>query len=455
MSSAPPVHPLLAPTAASSAAAPAVAPNPRIGAAPAFAMLVSNMVGTGVFTALGFQVLTVTSGFALLALWVIGGVLSLTGALAYAELGAALPHSGGEFVYLRRAWAPWVGFLGGWVSMTAGFAAPIALAGIAFGRYVAALVPVTAYQASLAILVFVALVHWSALHIARRFQVIATSVTIALIAGFIVWGLLAGPSEPIGFAPSAAAWREISSAPFAVSLIYVIFAYTGWNSIGYIAGDVQRPAELIPRTVTASIAVVSTLYVLLNWVFLRTVPLELLGGTVEVGALSASRIGGAAGGRWMSGVIAMTLVATISGLTMAGSRVTQAVCAGTPRLARLGVESPTGVPRAALALQFALVALLILTGAFETVLAYTGFVLNLSSLVTVVGLMRLRRTEPDLPRPFRVPWYPLTPLLFVGLSCWMLVFVLMQRPLVLAATALTLLTGAAVYRLTGARSSRL
>ncbi len=420
-----------------------------VGAATAFAMLISNMVGTGVFTALGFQVLTVHEGFALLSLWVFGAVLSLTGALSYAELGAALPHSGGEFVYLGRAWRPWVGFLGGWVSMTAGFAAPIALAGIAFGRYASALLPVTEMQASLAVLVFVAIVHWSTLRAARRLQVFATTATVVLIASFIVLGLAIGPVQPLSFAPTRAAFAEIVSAPYAVSLIYVIYAYTGWNSIGYIAGDVKDPHRLIPRTVTGSVGVVAALYVLLNWVFLRTVPLSALGGTVEVGALSASRIAGDAGGRWMSGVIAMTLVARISGLTLAGSRATQAVCAGTPRLARIGAVSSNGVPRAALALQFALVAVLLLTGAFETVLAYAGFVLNLSSLVTVMGLLRLRRTEPQLDRPFLVPGYPFTPMLFIALSVWMLVFVLLQRPLVLGAAVLTLASGAAVYALAG------
>ncbi len=421
----------------------------RIGAATAFAMLVSNMVGTGVFTALGFQVLTVHSGFALLALWVIGGVLSLTGALSYAELGAALPRSGGEFVYLGRAWSPWVGFLGGWVSMTAGFAAPIALAGIAFGRYAAPLLAVSEMHASIGVLCFVALVHGSTWHATRRLQVVATSATVLLIAGFVVVGFSRGPLQPLSFAPTISAWSEIRSAPFAVSLIYVIYAYTGWNSIGYIAGDVLEPHRLIPRTVTASVGVVAALYMLLNWVFLRTVPIGDLAGTIEVGALSATRIAGASGGRWMSGVIATTLVATISGLTLAGSRATQAVCAGTPRLSRLGTLSANGVPRVALALQFGLVAVLLLTGAFETVLAYTGFVLNLSSLAAVVGLMHLRRTEPLLKRPFRVPVYPFTPLLFIALSVWMLVFVVAQRPLVLGATMLTLVSGAVVYRVAG------
>ena len=422
------------------------APAP-FGLASATALIVANMIGTGVFTSLGFQVAGTQSGFALLALWAVGGLLSLAGALCYAELGAMLPHSGGEYVYLSRAWSPTLGFVGGFVSITAGFAGPVALAAIAFGRYAAQVAPIPPLAGTIGVLVLVGSVQFLHARGAALFQLATSSITLAVIVAFVSTGLAIGPVEPISFAPSAAAWREIIAAPFAISLIYVIYAYHGWNAVGYVAGDVQNPQRVIPRAVIGAVLLVGTLYLLLHWVFLRTTPIEALSGTVEVASLSASRILGPIGGRIMSAMIAAVLVATVSGFLLAGSRVTQAVAADKPRLAWLAIRSADGVPRPALAFQIALIGLLIATSTFEQVLAYAGVVLNLMNLLAILGVMRLRKIAPELHRPFRVPFYPATPLLFAALSCWMIVFVIVQRPAVLLAALGTLGAGALLHRL--------
>ncbi|WKW12916.1 amino acid permease [Pseudogemmatithrix spongiicola] len=428
--------------------APQSDPQPTLrsfGLASATAVLISNMVGTGVFTSLGFQVVDLSSGFALLALWAVGGLLALSGALCYAELGAMYPRSGGEYVYLTEAWSPRLGFIGGFVSMTAGFAAPIAIAAMAFGRYAAQVLPVAPMLATAAVLALVAVVQWSGVSLARQFQVATTGSTLLIIAAFIVTGLVIGPVEPLSFAPDAEAFRQIATAPFAISLIYVVYAYTGWNAIGYVAGEVAEPQRTIPRAVVGAVLLVALLYLTLHFVFLRTVPLDALRGTVEVASLSATRILGVAGGRVMSALIALVLVATISGFLLAGSRVTQAVGEGTARLAWLGARGGDGVPRRALALQLALIALLIATASFETVLAYAGIVLNLMNLLAVAGLMKLRRAAPALARPFRTPLYPLVPLTFAALSTWMIAFVIWQRPSVILAALGTLVAGSALY----------
>jgi APA family basic amino acid/polyamine antiporter len=417
-----------------------------IGLPTALAVVISNMVGTGVFTSLGFQVVDLRTGFALLSLWALGGLLALTGALCYAELGAALPRSGGEFVYLSRAFHPALGFTGGWVSITAGFAAPIALAGMAFGRYAAQLVPLTPRQGAIVVLAIVAAVHLADLRLARWFQVTVTSLTVLLIVGFVAVGLLVGPRQPLAFAPSAPALAEIVTAPFAVSLVYVSYAFTGWNAAGYVAGEVRDPSRTIPRAIVGGVLTVTLLYLLLNWTFLRTSPIAELAGKVEVGAVAADFIAGPAGARAMSAVIALLLVATISALVLAGSRVTAAVGATLGPGAMLGRRSRDGVPRNAILFQFALIVLLLVTGSFEAVLTYAGVTLNLSSLLTVVGLVRLRRTAPDLPRPYRVPGYPLTPAIFAALSLWMLVFTARERPVAVLLAVATLATGMALHR---------
>jgi APA family basic amino acid/polyamine antiporter len=416
------------------------------GVATAFAVIVSNMVGTGVFTSLGFQVTGTRTGFALLALWVVGGLVALAGALCYAELGAALPQSGGEYVYLGRVYSPFLGFLGGWVSMTVGFAAPIALAGLAFGRYLSAVVPVPPLVASVLLLVGVGAVHAAELRLAHRFQVTVTTLELALIAGFLVAGLAHETPEIISFAPSAAALGELGTPSFAVSLIYVSFAYSGWNAAGYMAGEIARPQRVVPRALVAGTLVVTGLYLALNWTFLRTVPLDRLAGVVEVGALSATELFGQGGGRIMSGIFAALLVATVSAMVLAGSRVTEAVTRDLARLSRLGARTASGVPRNAILLQVGVTLLLLFTNSVEKVMAYAGFTLNLATLATVVGVWLLRRREPGLPRPYRAWGYPYTPIFFVGASLWTLAFVLAERPLASLAGLATLALGAVIYR---------
>lgn len=417
----------------------------QIGFSTAASVIIANMVGTGVFTSLGFQVLGTREGFALLALWAVGGVVALCGALSYAELGAAYPHSGGEYVYLGKIYSPLLGFLGGWVSMTVGFAAPIALAALAFGRYVSVVTAVPPLLGSVLVLVLVAAVHASDLQLARRFQVGLTTLELALIAGFIVAGVAYQTPEPISFAPSAQAWREMVQPAFAVSLIYVSYAFSGWNAAGYIAGEIHRPTRNIPLALVSGTSLVAMLYLVLNWTFLRTIPIGQLGGVVEVGALSAKAMFGPVGGRFMSGMIAMLLVATISAMVLAGSRVTEAVSRDLARLSMIGARTARNVPRNAILLQVGITLALLLTNSVERVMTYAGFTLNLNTLLAVVGLFIVRRREPHRVLPYRTWGYPVVPLVFIVVSVWTLGFVLTERPLASLAGLATVAAGVAIY----------
>lgn len=425
----------------------------HFGFAGATSVLVANMVGTGVFTSLGFQALDLHTGGALLSLWIVGGVVALCGAIAYAELGALLPRSGGEYVYLGQAWHPVAGFLGGWVSMTVGFAAPIALSSMAFGRYLSAIVPIDPRLSSLAMLAFVVAVHLAGLHAAKRFQIAITATQLFLVAAFIVAGVTFGSPVPLemGLA-SGAAVRELVSAPYAVSLVYVSFAFTGWNAAGYIAGEIVAPERTIPRAVVASTLLVTVLYLLLNFAFLRTVPLADVAGKVEVGALSARAMFGEWGGQAMSGIIAAVLLASISSMVIGSSRVTQAVAESLPQWRVLGARGADGVPRNAILAQGGLILILLLTNSFEAVMLYAGFTLNLMSLLTVLGMMRLRRTASVMVRPYRAWGYPLTPLIYVALSLWTLGTLLMQRPAASIAGLATVLVGLGIW-IVGNRSA--
>jgi basic amino acid/polyamine antiporter, APA family len=415
----------------------------QIGLAAAVAILISNMVGTGVFTSLGLQVSGTRTDFALLALWTLGGIVALCGAACYSELGAAMPRSGGEYVYLGEIFHPFVGFLGGWVSMTVGFAAPIALSGIAFGRYAAVFLPLTARQASLVAILALTAIHAASLRVARWFQVAVTSLIVLLIVTFIAAALWFPHPVALDLAPSRTAFHEIGEPAFAVSLIYVSYAYSGWNAASYVAGEIAEPERNIPRALFAGTAIVTGLYVLLNWAFLRTVPVSRLAGVVEVGALSAAAIFGPVGARIMSALIAVVMIGSMSGFVLAGSRVTQAIVADLPALRAIAAPSIGGVPRRAILVQVGLTLVLLLSNAFEPIVTYAGFTLELVTLLSIVGLIiRRRRNNPS---PVRAWGYPATALIYLAVSGWTLTFVVFERPLESLLGLVTLLVGALIY----------
>ena len=300
----------------------------KIGGVTATNIVIANIIGTGVFTSLGFQALDIKSGFSLLMLWVIGGVFALCGALCYGELGASMPKSGGEYRYLSDIYHPAIGFLSGWVSVAVGFAAPSALAAMAFGKYTAQILPVAEDGAvpaifAIAITIAVSLIHAQNLKIGSIFQNVTTGVKVAVIVVFILCGLLLADPQPLSFAPSAADLGTIASAPFAVSLVYVTYAYSGWNAAVYLASEIDEPAKNLPRSLLAGSAVVTLLYVLLNFVFLYSTPLEELAGEIEVGYIAATNIFGTVGATLMGGAISFGLVSSISSMVWAGPRVTQ------------------------------------------------------------------------------------------------------------------------------------
>lgn len=415
----------------------------QIGLTAAVAILISNMIGTGVFTSLGLQAEGTHTGFALLALWALGGVVALCGAACYAELGAAMPRSGGEYIYLGEIFHPFVGFLGGWVSLTVGFAAPIALSGIAFGRYAAVFLPLTPRQGSLLAILVLTGIHAASLKVARWFQVAVTALIVLLIATFIGAALVFPHPVPAIFAPTRAALGEIGMPAFAVSLIYVSYAYSGWNAASYVAGEIAEPQRNIPRTLFAGAGIVTVVYVLLNWAFLRTVPVPRLSGVVEVGALSARAIFGPDGERIMSAVILIVMVGSMSGFVLAGSRVTEAIVADMPALSAVAARSPGGVPRRAILAQVALTLVLLLTNAFEPLVTYAGFTLEIVQLLAIVGL--IVRRQKGVTSPVRAWGYPATALVYVAVSSWTLVFVVLQRPMESLFGILTLAVGAILY----------
>lgn len=422
-------------------------------------LIIANMIGTGVFTSLGFQLEVLRAGFPLLMLWVVGGVVALCGALAYAELGAALPRSGGEYAILSRGVHPAAGFVGGWVSATIGFAAPTALAAMTFGGYLGALLP----GASPRLLALVLVAGLTAAHMASRrssgtTQVSLTAVKLLLITGFCAAALLFGPAaQPVRFAPAPGDGALIAGRDFAVSLIYVNYAYTGWNAATYITGEIDRPQRTLPRILAGGTLVVLACYLALNATFLRAAPMDAMAGQLNVGAIAARALFGDAGARALTLVLSLLLVSTVSAMTLAGPRVLQAMGEDFPPFRALARTTADGIPAGAVLLQSLVAAAFILTGAFERVLVFSGFLLGLVSFATVATLFVLRWREPALARPYRAWGYPFTPLAYLAVMGWTLVHIVTERPTEAAAGGALVAVGVAAWggmrRQTGARTA--
>jgi APA family basic amino acid/polyamine antiporter len=409
-------------------------------------IVVANMIGTGVFTSLGFQVVDIKSGFTLLFLWMVGGVFALCGALSYGELGAAMPYSGGEYYYLSRIYHPVVGFLSGWVSVTVGFAAPIAAAAMALGAYFKSVFPIVSSIAiALAVVISVSLIHSKSKTFGSYFQQIFTILKVALIVILIVCGLFLAESQQLGFLPATRDVNLIFSSPFAISLVYVTYSYSGWNAAVYLASEIEEPEKNLPRSLIGGTLIVMGLYLLLNFIFLYTTPIDKLAGELDIGYIAASQIFGSVGAKIMGILISFGLISSISSMVLAGPRVTQAIGEDIPLFKMLARKNTSGIPYLAILVQLFIVTVLILTSSFEAVLAYLGFTLTLSSFMTVLGVFVYRFRYPDAPRPYQTWGYPFTPLIFLAISLWMLVFLLIDKPVESLTGMATLLIGLAVY----------
>ncbi len=412
----------------------------------AICLVIANMVGTGVFTSLGFQVLGIQSGFSLLFLWFVGGIFALCGALCYGELGSVMPRSGGEYHYLSKIYHPAIGFLSGWLSVTVGFAAPIAAASMALGKYTTSVFPgINEMAIALITVIAVSFVHTQNIKLGGSFQQIFTILKIALIVILIICGLIFANPQPLSFLPNANSFTDILSSPFAISLVYVSYSYSGWNAAIYLASEVKKPEKNIPRALIIGTAIVTVLYLLLNFIFLYTAPIEEMAGQLEVGAIAAKYIFGESGGKIMAFLIAFGLISSISSMILAGPRVTQVIGEDIPVFNFLAKKNKNGIPLYALLLQLFIVIVLIITASFETIINYLGFTLTLSSLLTVIGLFIHRDKYSEIPRPYKTWGYPITPIIFFNISVWILAFIIKDKPLVALWGLGTILLGLIVY----------
>jgi APA family basic amino acid/polyamine antiporter len=402
----------------------------KFSARTATAVIMANMIGTGVFTSLGFQLADIRSEFVLLMLWAVGGLTALCGALSYAELGAALPRSGGEYNFLGRIYHPAVGFVSGWISATIGFAAPTALVAITFGIYLASVFPaLSPVWLACGLVVVLTVAHATSRRSSGGVQRAFTAVKIILILGFcLLAALLVDEPQAISLLPHEGDGALLTSGAFAVALIYVNYAYTGWNAATYLTGELERPEQTLSRVLLQGTVVVMLLYLLLNATFLYVAPAEAMEGRLEIGYIAAAHAFGSNGAAIMAVILALLLISTASAMIMAGPRVLQVIGQDYPAFRFLARESGDGVPVTAIVVQSVLALAFILTASFEAILVFAGFTLGVSTFFTVLGLFVLRIRQPDLPRPYRTVWYPAPPLVYLAITGWTLGYIIAHRP---------------------------
>ena len=420
--------------------------GPTVSVLVAIAIVVADMIGVGVFTSLGFQVQDIPSGFSILLLWIVGGIVALCGVFSYSELGAMFPRSSGEYNFLSRAYHPAFGFLAGWVSATVGFAAPVALAAMAFGEYGKAVLPGAAPTAlAIALVWLVSLVQLTGVKHSSTFQLISTILKVALIVAFLIAGLVIGTPQPISFAPSVSDVAHITSAPFAIGLVFVMYSFSGWNAATYIIGEMRDARQNLPRALLTGTLIVLVIYVALNAVFLHTAPIDKLAGQLDVATISGSYIFGDTGGRIVAAMICIGLVSSISAMMWIGPRVMMTMGEDIPALKLFARRSSNGAPAYAIVFQLAVANLLLFTRSFEAVLDFIQFSLLFCSFFTVLGVIKLRITHPELPRPYRAWGYPATPAVFLLVTAFMMYYLFTERPLQSFLGTLIMISGLLIY----------
>lgn len=370
----------------------------QIGFVTATSIIVTNMIGTGVFTSLGFQLIGISSPAAIVLLWLFGGVIALSGAVVYAELAVRFPRSGGEYNFLSSIIHPLIGFLAGWLSATVGFAAPIALSAIAFGSYLNKVLPsIDPSLAACCCIITLAIVHSINVRKGAIFQNIITYSELSLIVFLIIAGLLIPSPQPVSLMPDVLTVKDVFSASFAVSLVYVFYSYSGWNASTYIVSEIKSPQKNLPASLISGTLLVMMFYILLNFVFLYTTPLQELQGKLEVGYISATNIFGAVGGKIMSSIICIALIGSVSGMTIAGPRVPNIISEDYPLFKLFLKRNHYGSPYIAILFQSVIALLLVISGTFATILTYIGFTLSLCTCLTVSSIFIVRFKK-------KIPW---------------------------------------------------
>ena len=433
-----------------------------IGLRSATGLVVASMIGAGIFTSTGFQAADLGHPGIIYGLWLLGGLLAWCGALCFSELGAAMPKAGGEYIYIRETYGQLWAFVGAVLSLTAGFSAPIAAVLKSMAVYLGNFVPIleenpdlfsglSAHNAfAIAVTWLMVAIHTSGVRGGLGFNNVVTIVKIAGIILVILFAFLFGKGEwnqitAVSPVYETLSWADIS-ANSATSLVFVSFCFLGWNGSAYVASELKDPQTVLPRSLLLGTGLVTVLYLGLNVVFFYASGAENLAGELEVGTIAGQALFGNAGGNWIIALVILCMVGSASSMTITGGRIYYAFGEDFPPLKVFSKVSPkTGAPWPALVLQGVATTLFILSGRVDQIIQYCGFSLTLYSSVAVAAVIVLRIKRPDMPRPFKTWGYPFTPLFFLAVSGWTIVWAIKGRPVESLSAFTTVLAAGAIF----------
>ena len=425
----------------------------KLGLFPLTNVVIANMIGAGIFTTSGLLMSGLGNPLLLLSLWVVGGVIALCGALSYGMLGAAIPHSGGEYAFLSRMYHPLLGFLGGWTSFIVGFSAPIAASAIGFSEYFLRVFPLSIFRGdpsvtkkilSISVILLFTGIHMRRIEFGARVQNVLTVLKGMLIAGLILGGLLLGSGDVRHFTQGSAfsfsfeGWKTVG-----LSLMWIMFAYSGWNASTYIGSEIRNPTRVIPKSLFLGTAVVMVLYICVNIVFVYAVPPEEMKGVIPIGGLAMGKLFGRSLETIFSLLVSFALFSSLSAFIILGPRVYHAMAKD--RLFFRGiahVDPGSNVPARSIALQGAISSMMVLSGTFDQILTVMGFALGIFPLFAVAGVLRLKFSGTTGETS---SWYPWAPIIYLASGTCILLLSFFQRPAESSLAILSVLVGVPVY----------
>jgi APA family basic amino acid/polyamine antiporter len=407
-------------------------------------IVIANMIGAGIFTTSGLLMQDLKQPVIMLALWIFGGFLALCGALSYGRLGAALPEAGGEYIFLAKLYHPMAGFLSGWVSFIVGFSAPIAASSIGLSEYLyrtglfGDMSPFLIKKSiAVTVIMIFTFIHLRGLEMGTRVQNYLTVLKIALLAFLIFFGFAGGKGN-IGYLVQGnpyifdfAGWKQLG-----LSLMWIMFAYSGWNAATYIGSEIKNPVKNLPRSLMLGTSVVVLIYVLINILYLYAIPPDEIQGVISIGGLAASHLFNPAFEKILSYMIAFALLSSISAFIILGPRVYFAMAKNSHFFKFAGEVHPqTHVPAKSILIQGLIACVMVLSGSFDQILTYMGFSLGIFPILTVAGIFKLKNRG-----------NPIIPVIYILISISILLLAFFERPMESGIAILTVLIGIPAYR---------
>lgn len=418
-------------------------------------IVIANMIGAGIFTTSGLLMGDLQNPLLMILLWIVGGVIALCGALSYGELGAAMPYAGGEYNFLSKLFHPMYGFLSGWVSFIVGFSAPIAASAIGFSEYLLHAFPQITVSTnfseesirkfmSILVIVLFSMIHLRGIVLGAIVQNYLTILKVGLVIGLIFIGFLFGNGDFSHFEqgnPIAVDFGNLKTV--GLSLMWIMFAYSGWNASTYIGSEIKNPGKNLSLSLLVGTGIVMLLYFLMNILFIYAVPPADMEGVIAIGGLAVNNLFNSSANTLISILISFALFSSLSAFIIIGPRVYYAMAKDGYFFKFLAEIHPVfKVPFKAILIQALISIVMVLSGAFDQILTYMGFSLGIFPILAVIGVFRLRMSGQTV---LKLPGYPWVQLLYIFVSVFILILAYFERPIESSIALLTVLIGIPFY----------